>query len=244
LTDKDADEYLERLKRIERKVNKLRRESSAGLEDQLFFGVIISLVIFAVTLSISDIASFFQSFIILSNTQAETFSQTVKYTAILCLILSGLFRYYGAVRPHKGARLWSLLSLIFWTDLFLLILFTYLANDFPKEIRILPLSVFLFALFCIYLLLGGLFEGKMVKFYAKKGLAPDRFRKPKIYTSFLFAALVSSLYCAMTTQIIAAFQLGLFFDYGSFAIIWLLWWILFAFLFFLYVRRGERKQVA
>jgi len=195
------NELIKRIKNIEKKLAEIERESKVGLEDQLFFGLIVSLALFVMTLPLTDLASFFQNVIKLENTVAWNLSETIRNTTIVSLLLSILLRYYGAVKPHKGARLWSFLCLIISLDFFLLTFLPTLTLNLAVEVRAVAFPLSHIALFFIYTLLGKFVESRIILFYARRGFVLKRYAKPIV--SFLFASLSACVYMTSVVQLLA-----------------------------------------
>lgn len=195
------NELVKRIKNIEKKLAEIERESKVGLEDQLFFGLVVSLALFVMTLPLTDLASFFQNVIGIKNTTAWSLSETIRNATIVSLLLSILLRYYGAVKPHKGARLLSFLCLIVSLDSFLFAFLPTLTLNLAVEVRTLAFPLSHIALFFIYFLLGRFVESRLISFYAKRGFVLKRYAKPIV--SFLFACLSACLYTALIVQLLA-----------------------------------------
>ena len=95
-------------KKIQDRLDRIEEESRISSEDQLFFGAIVAIALFVLTLSVTDIASFIQAASRIDIDTATRLSQSIKNAAIICLVLSAILRYYAAIKPSKKARLVSL----------------------------------------------------------------------------------------------------------------------------------------
>ncbi len=199
MKEERENELVKRIKKIEKKLAKIERESRVGLEDQLFFGLVVSVALFVVTLNVADMTYLFHNILMVDYNLAVALSESIKNISIVFLISSAILRYYGAVKPHKGARLWSFLCLLASFDFFLLFLLPRLTlNEVLVRVRFwaFPLSHVL--LFFIYLFMGKFIERRMISFYAKRGFVLKRYSKPLV--SFLFAVISVSLYSSLILQ--------------------------------------------
>lgn len=207
LSLEEENELIKRIKKIEKKLNKIERESKVGLEDQLFFGLVVAIALFVITLPLDELAIFFQIITNLSYADALGLSETIRNISIACLALSCVLRYYGAIKPHKGARLQSFLSLVMGFDFFLFMFIVNIAKGFALKINPFTLPYSLLALAIIYLVTGKFVERNIVKFYAEKGFVLKKYTKLPI-VSYLFAMLSLALSVAIVTQ----FVLFIFFN--------------------------------
>lgn len=190
------------------------------------------------TLPLTDLVSFFQNVIKLEDTVAWNLSETVRNATIACLLLAILLRYYGAVKPHKGARLWSFLCLIISLDFFLVAFLPKITLNLAVEMRTIAFPLSHFALFIIYTLMGKFVESRIILFYAKRGFVLKRYAKP--FVSFLFANLSACLYITLVVQL---FALVLFNTSLSEVQIWLVYILVYLFLigigYLLFLRREK-----
>lgn len=101
-------QILDLRKSIEEKTEELRQlsgeidlKSRLGLEDQLFFGVVFSLLILAMTFpSIEDLALFFKNAGLSSDTALYS-AQGLKVVLISGLLAASFSRYYGSMKGKK-----------------------------------------------------------------------------------------------------------------------------------------------
>ena len=240
------DELVEEVKKLRKKLSKIERESKAGLEDQLFFGFVISIAFFVITLDLNEFAFFFQSIIGLSPVDALTLSETIRNISIASLVLSSISRYYGAIKPHKGARLVSFLSLITALDFFLLMFVINISKGVAIEVSVFTLPFSLVALFIIYFVIGFFVEKKIVKFYAERRLVLKKYARFPIISP-LFADITFALYSMLVTQFILGVFLGVSLDQNQLYITYLLFSCPFLVFYFLRLKRekmimfGKRK---
>jgi len=200
--EQSEDELLKSLKKIEKKISKIDRESKVGLEDQLFFGLVVALALFVVTINPIDFTTFLQSSFNFDYTTAANIANSIKNLSIGCLVLSSLTRYYGAVKPHKGARLWSIELLIVAFYFFLQQLLPSITLNFVFKVEAIAFPLSHILLFFIYFLLGDFFEIRIIKFYAERKLVYKKYAKPIV--SFFFVLFSASLYFTIITQLISA----------------------------------------
>lgn len=201
MPEENEEELLERIKSIEKKINKIDRETSIGLEDQLFFGLIVSMALFFLALPFTESIAFFQNIFQLNYAAASGIAEAMRNIFVLSLICSTALRYYGAVKPHRDARLWSIMFLLFSFDMFLMnFMQTLTINVFVKvDVIIIPFS-YLF-LMLLYVLMGKFLEPKLLRFYAKKDSISKRYVYPIV--SRLFVTLTAIVYCTIAVQVLA-----------------------------------------
>jgi hypothetical protein len=154
LSNEEKDELIKKIDKIEEKLNKIERDSRIGLEDQLFFGLVVSLAFFLVALPFTELQSFFQTVFQFNETTALNISLGIRNIFIVSLLLSVFSRYYGAIKPHKGSRLISLLCLLFALDVFLANFVPALTYNLSVEIKAIAFPYSYIALF-FYLLAYG-----------------------------------------------------------------------------------------
>ncbi len=100
----DKEEIIKKLNNLQREVASLKKESLISSEDQLFFGFVITLAFFVITFSISDMASFFQSFLKLDAAYAANLSELLRNVLITFIFSSAIMRYYASIKPHKNGK--------------------------------------------------------------------------------------------------------------------------------------------
>jgi hypothetical protein len=151
------------------------KEKVIDAEDQLFFGLVLTLAFFIITLPIGDITTYFQSFI--KGTEAYNFAQQIKNGSIILLLGSALLRYYAIMKPSKTARMFSFLALWVTLDYFL---FGLIPNYFETIFNnSLVYVISIFGLIIGYLLLSRV-ENSMLLFYSKKGCFPKKYSRPYV----------------------------------------------------------------
>ena len=203
---KTKDEILERLKQIEDKIDSQKQESLASDEDQLFFGVIISLLVLFVTLPINDLTSFLQSVFSVDQSIASTNAGYIKYLGIIFLLASTLTRYCAVVSDPDASKKFRYASFeALWLALDIIIL-----NIIINLITTLSLQIGLSGLSVTFLILTSIFIGMRVleeyilKVYARKGLIME---KPFPFASLLFLSIMIGISIALLVEI-AALILG------------------------------------
>lgn len=134
---KTDDETNKKLRNLEQQLNRVKDEVLTSSEDQLFFGVLISLLILFITLPINDVVSFLQSALTISQDTAIREAESVKYFGIASFLISSLLRYSAVVSEHDVSKRLRYLSFeAFWLGLnviFLLVIIniiTPLTNQF------------------------------------------------------------------------------------------------------------------
>lgn len=195
-----AEELLGKLDKIEKKLAKMERDSKVGLEDQLFFGMVLSLLLFLIALPFTEITALFQNVFLFDSITASNSSNFIRNTFVLLLLASIVLRYFGAVSPHKGARLLSILCFLASFNIFLLNFLPNLTLNFSVEIRLIAVPLSYFSLVVIYGVMGTYVEPKILSFYADRGFVLKRYAQPII--SLLFLSLAVSLYFTIGTQLL------------------------------------------
>lgn len=196
MVEKEDNDLVKRIKNLQRKVNRIDREMKVGTEDQLFFGVVVSVTVFLITLSLSDIAAFIQSATSVDYSVALTLSTNLKNAAFSLLVLSATLRYYAALKPHKGARLFSFLTLLSALDIFLLLFFPMLSFNIGSEAKVIVFILSYALLTAIFIVQGRFFESKVILFLADRGCVHKKYAKPIV--SFLFACASGGVYIYVT----------------------------------------------
>jgi hypothetical protein len=235
-------ELLDRLKRIEKKLTKMDRESKIGLEDQLFFGVIVSLALFFIALPSTELTSLFQNVFLFDPTTALDVATVIRNTSILFLLASIGLRYYGAIKPHKGARLWSILCLLFAFDVFLLNVVPAFTLNISVEMKpiIIPISYVILAI--VYSIMGKFVEASVLSFYAKRGFVLKRYSKPIV--SILFVDLSTCIYFALAVQVISYFAFQHLLTQIEISVSYLIFYFIFVgIVYFLYLRRQKIIEI-
>jgi hypothetical protein len=182
------DEYQEnideRLQEIEKKLTRIERESRVGIDDQLFFGLVLSFLLFFLAVPLPDVTNFLLASFKLDPGAASNVALGLKNAFVVFLLLSVVFRYYAAVKLAKGHRLWSILFLFIAFNLFVWNLVFAIGNPlvppsgYTIENSFVSLSAAYIVLFVIYLLIGKLVESKILGFYAKKELISKKYVTP------------------------------------------------------------------
>jgi len=194
----------ERLQEIEKRLAKIERESRIGTDDQLFFGLVLSFLLFFLAVPLPDIASFLVTNFGLSDAGASNVALGLKNVFVLFLLLSVAFRYYAALKLNKGFRLWSILFLLIAFDLFLWNLVPNLGSTISlgntTESRFASISFSYIVLFAIYSFMARFIESNGLKFYANRELLSKRYAKPIVsafFMSFSGSAVIATLLVEM-----------------------------------------------
>lgn len=180
--DKPA-EILNKLKGIEEKLGTLEdrlhtieEKSHLNLEDQLFFGLVFSLLILVITFpSINDMVRFFED-IPLTSSNAFSNAFALKLFLIVTLFPASIYRYYGAIRKSQFAQYQSIRSLLYTSFFFVfIIIFVFLGQFLYQIVGENMLSILSFIL--ILLALGlGVVEKMILDFYQSIGqLTVDKY---------------------------------------------------------------------
>jgi len=180
-------EIIDKLKDLDSKIDRLKKEAFVGLEDQLFFGVIIALLILFVTLPINDLGVFFQNTFGLGQDEALNVAGTIRYLGIVIFLVSTLARYYAVISNQntaKRSRHLSIEMLILAFNTIVLVVVVNLVPIFGIYIGPFGLSMALFVLVILYIIMIPL-EKRILKIYANKGFI---FKKD---TTFPYASLAT-----------------------------------------------------
>jgi len=204
--DKTKDEIIEKLKDIENKIDRQKKESFASGEDQLFFGVIISLLVLFVTLPINDMALFLQSVFNVKQDIALTNAGYIKYLGIVFFLVSSLTRYCAVVSDHNVSKKFRYASFeALWLGLNIIIL-----NITINLITTLSLQIGLSGLSITFLILTVIFVGMhlleryILKIYAQKGLILKEYFP---FASVVFLAIMFGISVALLVEV-GALALG------------------------------------
>lgn len=241
MTEEEEKELLDRIKKIEKALAKIDRESKVGLEDQLFFGVVVSLALFFLALPFVESTSLLQTVFLFDYTTALNIATTFRNSSVLLLLSSMLLRYYGAIKPHKGARLWSILCLLFSFDLFLFSLLPALTNNISIEMKPIAIPLTYFVLFVIYWVMGKYVEPSIISFYAERGFVHKRYSEPIV--SFLFMCLCATIYFTIAIQVTSSFAFRHQLTLVENLTVYIIFYFLFVGLgYSLFIRRFLRRQ--
>lgn len=200
--DKTKDEILEKLKDIESKIDNQKKESFASGEDQLFFGVIISLLILFVTLPINDMASFLQSVFSVSQEIASTNAGYLKYLGIALFLVSSLARYCTVTSNQslsKKLRFVSFEALWLGLNIIIFTITVNLVTTLSLQIGLLGLSVTFLVLTLIFVGMLQL-ERYILKVYAKKELVLKEYFP---FASVLLLSIMLGICVALIAEVIA-----------------------------------------
>jgi len=203
---KTEEEILEKLRRIEDTINRQKKESLASNEDQLFFGVIISLLILFVTLPTNDLASFLQSVFSIDPSIALTNAGSIKYFGIMLFLASALTRYCAVISNPDVARKLRYASFeALWLGLGIIILTTTINLITNLSLQIGPSGLSVTFLILTLIFIGMLWvERYILKVYARKGLIIEKYSP--LASIMLLTVMVAT--CIALLVEIAALVLG------------------------------------
>lgn len=98
----------DRLKTLEGRLEGIEAKSNLSLDDQLFFGLVFSLLLLVITFpSIADMVSFFESSELFASSD-PSITYAIKMMLIVSLLGSSGYRYYGAIRKSQYAQYQSI----------------------------------------------------------------------------------------------------------------------------------------
>jgi len=216
----ETKELIKSVKNLANKITRLEKESRMGLEDQLSFGVIISLVVFILALPLDEITLFFQNLGLSSGISLQI-AGGVRNTGLLCLILATATRYYGAIskqRISKRFRRFSLQFLIAAWNFFLIIFVMFSSIDASVVLGTMSLPIAICILVVIFSIMIRA-EKRVLEFYASKEFIFKKDVKPTVSTIFLI--LIVGYYFAFVGEFIAVIK-GMIFSSERFMAVWLL----------------------
>jgi hypothetical protein len=218
VTEREGTKEL--IKKLEKKIAKLEEESRTSVEDQLFFGVIISLVVFVLELDIPEVVSLFQTAGFTLDT-ASSIALGVRNVTLLCLIAASATRYYGVVSGKMKSRTYRLRSLqcliMAWN--FFIFLFTVNALSDIISLGSISLPVALFIMLVAFLLMKYL-EKKILSFYASRKLIFKKDVYPNVSEAFLI--LNAGLCFAIAIEVSVMIFLSWNFSSERFVAFWIL----------------------
>jgi hypothetical protein len=242
--EKKIDEVIKKLNDLEEEVKSQKTDSLAEsvkvAEDQLFFGLIIALLIFFINLPVNALASFLQSVFVWSQSgTALTNATDIKYLGIAFFLFSSLARYATVVTYHeqeisKKFRYASFES--WWLGLDMIILITTI-NLFATLTHFLGLSGLAVTLFILtFIFLGmSVLERKVLKYYVHQNLMLEKYSSP---IGLVFSVAILGLCIALEVEI-TAIALGFGFSEYRF----LFEYAIIVFLTMLLVRPRIKKDV-
>lgn len=196
--EKDSAKMLKKLENLEDKLDKVEKESKLSGEDQLFFGLIIALVILFLTLPTEDISNLFSS---LNSVAAEYSATAVKYMGLAFFVGASVTRYYAALKESpisEKFRYFSLEALIGGFDSIITVFILNaigLAIPFASAQIFSPVesatfvSVLVFALLTAVLVLMSIFEGRILKLYKANNIISNDYQPlvTKFFSSISFS---------------------------------------------------------
>lgn len=148
--------FNERISTVESSLKKINKSTFLTTEDQLFFGVVITLLILFLELPEFDVCTVFESFrIVVEPTKGII---TTKIVLIMLLILSSGFRYLTAlVKNDKERNKWRMVSVSFLLSCVYFLIFDLTIRGFATVLT--NINVFLiflspFTLTFIVLVIG------------------------------------------------------------------------------------------
>jgi hypothetical protein len=200
---KTEDEMLEKIKELENKIDSQKTESLRSNEDQLFFGVIISLLVLFVTLPITDISSFLESVFKVNQDIALTDAGYIKYVGIIAFLVSTLTRYCAVVSEldvSKKFRYASFEALWLGLNIIILTITINLFTTLSPQFGLLGLTITFLILTLIFLGML-LLEGYILKIYVSKELILKKHSFP--YASLVLLSTVLGIEIAYVVEIFA-----------------------------------------
>ncbi len=174
------DEVISKLRELDHKIESIKKEKLVDSEDQLFFGVIISLFILFVTLSIGDFTPFLQSMFPLSYNDAFTLAQTVRYMGIALFLFSAFTRYYAVVgnqTTSKKYRYYSLEGFVFSFASILIIISLNLITVLNSLPHLYAIVITLFVIILMLLFLNRL-EIRILNLYSSRTFISKKYTFP------------------------------------------------------------------
>ena len=179
----------EKLRALEEKLKGIEKESHLTLEDQLFFGLVFSLLLLVITFpSVTDMVSFFEGFeLVKINPFLLTYA--IKSMLVLTLFSSSGSRYYGAIKksqPAKSLSLKSILLGIYGLVLEIVYLYggTFLFQTIGEDMFPFLFLSFIITLIALYL---GVIEKMILNFYQTIGqITLDKYMKVEASLWFLW----------------------------------------------------------
>lgn len=176
---KEQKEILKRLKKLEDiekrlgiledRIKSLEVESHLGLEDQLFFGLVFSLLLLVITFpSINDMVSLFEDMPLVSS-NAFSYAYSIKFVLIVPLVPACICKYYGAIRRSQFAQYQSIGLLLLASFFFVfMIVFVFLGQLLSQIVGENMLPILFFTLILLGLGLG-VIEKSVLYFYHSIG---------------------------------------------------------------------------
>jgi hypothetical protein len=202
---KTDDETNKKLKNLEQQLNRIEKEFLITSEDQLFFGVLISLLILFITLPINDVVSFLQSTLRIGPDAATRDAEVIKYFGIALFLVSSLLRYYAVVSEGDTSKRVRYVSFeAFWLglNLILLMVIINIITPLASQFGLGGIAATFWILIPTFIGMSSL-ERRVLRLYAKK----QRILKKD---SFLYASRVPLL-------VVSALGIGVVFE-----ILWIL----------------------
>ena len=175
---------------MEDRIKSNEAESHLGLEDQLFFGLVFSLLLLVITFpSINDMVSLFENIPLISSS-AYSYAYSIKFILIVPLFPASVYKYYGAIRKSQSAQYQSVSFLLLASFGFLfMILFVFLGQFLDQIFGENMLTI----LFLILILLGlvlGVIEKMILDFYYSiRQLTVDKYNRVEASLWFLSMAV-------------------------------------------------------
>jgi len=200
--DENLREIQKKLKSIEKRVKNIEKGSLSDTEHQLFFGVIISLVILFLTIDPKQIADFFTN-VGFVEADAMEIATLIKTWGAILTFSSAIIRYYSAlvkddIKKSQKTRLASIALVVMGFELFLFFPVMNINLPLPEQISLLNLPLKIFILLIIYRFIAYFLEKKLLSFYASKKLILKKDINPIVSKAF-----VSSMRAAYIAVVIA-----------------------------------------
>lgn len=199
-----TDEILEKLKNIEEKIEKLKKDPASD-EDQLFFGIAFGLLILLISFNTEQIASFLDNLFGIGHDIAMTNAGYIRYIGIMFFLASSITRYATVVSSPDNAKSKKYRYISFetlWLGLNIII-FTIMINLVtPLSQQIGPLGISsTFVVLAIVFSGINLLERVMLKQYSSKDAIPETYAVP--FASLINLSIVVSACVGIIEEVFA-----------------------------------------
>ena len=194
----EKEELLDKLRELENKIDSIKKNSLIDNEDQLFFGVIISLLILFITLPIGDLVLYLQSSFTLNYNDALNVAQTIRYLGIGAFLFSAFTRYYAVVGNQSNSRKYryaSLEGLMFAIAFILIVTLANLTLALSSLPRSIAVTISIISILSVLLLLN-IVERKILDIYVSRALITKNDKIPLITSAsiiFMSAIIVANV---------------------------------------------------
>jgi len=242
----EESKVLRKIRELEKRLKRVERSSEYALDDQLFVGVAISLLLFFMTVPLRDVSLFLQSlFSFMDEQTALTTSNGIKFVGTFFTLLSTIARYYGAVTDgvtSKNYRGWSITFSIMGWDLFLLILTMNVTFSLGIFIQLPWISIPIGSLVLFFVYLAMTFvEKRILNFYVSKGMILKICKT--IVISLYFFSLAASLYISYVITLFLSL-IGIYVSGNLYFFLWVVCFLILGIsLNYLDAKKSKRKTI-